>query len=312
MTTHAPYKPGAHVRPLLPRPGRNRQARPAAAGCHAIAREQPRRPGNRLSPRSARPPRPAPASRARERHPRPSPGTAGPHRGGRWGPAAWPGEQVSHPRRAGMPGWAVRGSCGPAGHAPPSPHSRQEGPRPDPAAARRAPRAEQARRNAGVEIRRPGRAWCSPAVPAPASPGQRTAPHQPGTGRPILRGHQLSGYTADELAAIFAALAEEAGFTLTPAAAGKAVTVLGQAESRHRTGNARLAIRLLDQAASGQASRATALPAPGPAILSTSARTTCPGTFSSTSQSQTTNDLASTCKRAGRRRRPDPVAMATI
>lgn len=139
MTTHAPYKPGAHVRPLLPRPGRNRQARPAAAGCHAIAREQPRRPGNRLSPRSARPPRPAPASRARERHPRPSPGTAGPHRGGRWGPAAWPGEQVSHPRRAGMPGWAVRGSCGPAGHAPPSPHSRQEGPRPDPAAARRAP-----------------------------------------------------------------------------------------------------------------------------------------------------------------------------
>lgn len=46
---------------------------------------------------------------------------------------------------------------------------------------------------------------------------------------------------------------------LTPAAAGKAVTVLGQAESRHRTGNPRLAIRLLDQAASGQASRITAL-----------------------------------------------------
>ena len=68
------------------------------------------------------------------------------------------------------------------------------------------------------------------------------------------------GYTADELAVIFAVLMEEAGFTLTPAATCKAATVLGQAESRHRSGNARLAVRLLDQAITSQACRITALP----------------------------------------------------
>ena len=77
------------------------------------------------------------------------------------------------------------------------------------------------------------------------------------------------GYTADELASVFAALAEEAGFTLTPAVVGKAAIILGQAESRLRSGNARLAVRLLDQATTGQARRIAALSAPDLATLST-------------------------------------------
>jgi len=43
--------------------------------------------------------------------------------------------------------------------------------------------------------------------------------------------------------------------------------VLGQTESRRPSGNARLAVRLLDQTASSQARRIMALPAPGPADL---------------------------------------------
>jgi hypothetical protein len=76
------------------------------------------------------------------------------------------------------------------------------------------------------------------------------------------------GYTTDELAAIFAALAEEAGFTLAPAAGDKVDVVLGQAESHHPSGNARLAVRLLDQAISSQARRVMTLRAPVPASLS--------------------------------------------
>jgi hypothetical protein len=85
------------------------------------------------------------------------------------------------------------------------------------------------------------------------------------------------GYTPDELAAIFAALAQEAGFMLTPAAACKPATVLGQAEIRHRSGNARLAAWLLDQATTSQARRITALPAPGLATLSTISPDDIPG-----------------------------------
>lgn len=85
------------------------------------------------------------------------------------------------------------------------------------------------------------------------------------------------GYTADELASVFAALAEEAGFTLTPAAAGKAAAVLGHAESRLHSGNARLAVRLLDQATTSQARRIAALPAPDLAILSTISPDDIPG-----------------------------------
>jgi AAA lid domain-containing protein len=85
------------------------------------------------------------------------------------------------------------------------------------------------------------------------------------------------GYTADELAAVFAALAEEAGFTLIPAAAGKVATILGQTESRRRSGNARLAVRLLDQATTSQARRIAALSTPDLAILSTISPDDIPG-----------------------------------
>ena len=68
------------------------------------------------------------------------------------------------------------------------------------------------------------------------------------------------GYTAGQFAAIFAALASEAGFTLTPGAARKAATVLAQSEADHPSGNARLAVRLLDQATASHARRITAAP----------------------------------------------------
>jgi hypothetical protein len=68
------------------------------------------------------------------------------------------------------------------------------------------------------------------------------------------------GYTAGQLAAIFAALAGEAGFTLTPEATRKAAAVLADAD--HGAGNARLAVRLLDHAAASQARRITTGPQP--------------------------------------------------
>jgi AAA lid domain/ATPase family associated with various cellular activities (AAA) len=70
------------------------------------------------------------------------------------------------------------------------------------------------------------------------------------------------GYTPGQLAAIFATLAGEAGFTLTPAAARKAAAVLAQAAGSHGAGNARLAVQLLDQATANQAHRITADPQP--------------------------------------------------
>jgi stage V sporulation protein K len=63
------------------------------------------------------------------------------------------------------------------------------------------------------------------------------------------------GYTPGQLAAIFATLADEAGFTPTPAATHKAAAVLAQAAGGHRPGNARLAVQLLDQATPAQAHR---------------------------------------------------------
>jgi hypothetical protein len=86
------------------------------------------------------------------------------------------------------------------------------------------------------------------------------------------------GYTAGQLAAIFAALAGEAGFTLTPGAARKAATVLAQAEAGHHSGNARLAVRLLDRAAASQSRRITTAPQPrDPATLSTIEAADMPG-----------------------------------
>jgi hypothetical protein len=82
------------------------------------------------------------------------------------------------------------------------------------------------------------------------------------------------GYTGGQLAAIFTTLAGEAGFTLTPGAARKAATVIAQAEA----GNARLAVRLLDQAVASQARRITTAPQPpDPATLSTIDAADIPG-----------------------------------
>ena len=76
------------------------------------------------------------------------------------------------------------------------------------------------------------------------------------------------GYTAAQLAAVFATLAGEAGFTLTPDAARKAATVLAEAD--HGAGNARLAVQLLDAVTVSQAHRITTGPPPrDPATLST-------------------------------------------
>ncbi len=79
----------------------------------------------------------------------------------------------------------------------------------------------------------------------------------------------LPGYTAGQLATIFAALAGEAGLTLTSDAARKAAAVLAEAEAGHHRGNARLAARLLDQATVSQARRITTASQPrDPARLS--------------------------------------------
>ena len=63
------------------------------------------------------------------------------------------------------------------------------------------------------------------------------------------------GYTTEQLAAIFAALAEEAGLRLTPEAGLIAAVALAKAEGDHPSGNARLAVRLLNQATEAQARR---------------------------------------------------------
>jgi transcriptional regulator with XRE-family HTH domain len=80
------------------------------------------------------------------------------------------------------------------------------------------------------------------------------------------------GFTPGQLAVIFGSLADEAGLTLTPAAESKAAGVLARAEGGHSSGNARLAVRLLNQATAIQALRvAAASLAPGwdPAALNT-------------------------------------------
>ncbi len=73
-------------------------------------------------------------------------------------------------------------------------------------------------------------------------------------------------YTAGQLAAIFATLAREAGFTLAPGAAAKAATVVAQAEGGDGSGNARLAVRLMDQATARQARRIMTSASPAPRL----------------------------------------------
>ena len=86
------------------------------------------------------------------------------------------------------------------------------------------------------------------------------------------------GYTTAQLASIFAALAGEAGFTLTTTAARKAAGVLAQADRGHGSGNARLAVRLLDQVTASQARRITmASHSPDPATLITIRAADIPG-----------------------------------
>ena len=68
-------------------------------------------------------------------------------------------------------------------------------------------------------------------------------------------------FTPGQLAVIFAALTEEAGLTLAPAAESKASGVLARAEGDSGSGNARLAVRLLNQATAIQALRVAATPA---------------------------------------------------
>jgi len=65
------------------------------------------------------------------------------------------------------------------------------------------------------------------------------------------------GYSTGQLAAIFTVLAREAGFTLTPDAARLVARVLSRPAQAPGCGNARLAVRLLDQAIARQARRIT-------------------------------------------------------
>jgi hypothetical protein len=77
------------------------------------------------------------------------------------------------------------------------------------------------------------------------------------------------GYTPAQLAAIFAALADEAGFTLAPDAAARAAAVLAAADAGHSSGSARLAVQLLAQATASHARRITASADGDAAALST-------------------------------------------
>jgi hypothetical protein len=84
------------------------------------------------------------------------------------------------------------------------------------------------------------------------------------------------GYTPGQLAAIFATLAGEAGFTLTPAAERSAAAVLAQTAGA--PGNARLAIQLLDQATASHARRITSEPQfPDPGTVKTITDADIPG-----------------------------------
>jgi hypothetical protein len=86
----------------------------------------------------------------------------------------------------------------------------------------------------------------------------------------VRRRHRLPAYTPAQLAAIFATLAAEAGFTPTPATARKAAAALAQAEGGPDGGSARLAVRLLHQVTARQARRiAAARKAQPPAALCT-------------------------------------------
>jgi AAA lid domain/ATPase family associated with various cellular activities (AAA) len=84
------------------------------------------------------------------------------------------------------------------------------------------------------------------------------------------------GYTPGQLAAIFATLADEAGFILTPAAERSAAAVLAQTAGA--PGNARLAVQLLDQTTASHARRITGEPQfPDPDTVNTITEADIPG-----------------------------------
>jgi AAA lid domain len=117
------------------------------------------------------------------------------------------------------------------------------------------------------------------------------------------------GYTAVQLAAVFATLAGEAGFTLSPDGARKAAAVLAEAD--HGAGNARLAVQLLDEVTASQARRITTGPQPrDPAMLST-IDAADPGTSMRPAHPLTTG-LASTCSRPTGGERDKPPTRGTI
>ena len=70
------------------------------------------------------------------------------------------------------------------------------------------------------------------------------------------------GYTPGQIAVIFGDLVKEAGLTPTPAARSKAAAVLARAEGDRGPGNARLAVRLLNQATAIQARRVASASGP--------------------------------------------------
>jgi hypothetical protein len=71
---------------------------------------------------------------------------------------------------------------------------------------------------------------------------------------------EFPGYTPSQLAAIFAALAGEAGFTLASGTADKAAATLALTDGGRSSGNARAAVQLLDQARDAQARRIAQIP----------------------------------------------------
>ncbi len=86
------------------------------------------------------------------------------------------------------------------------------------------------------------------------------------------------GYTPAQLVGVFATLAAEAGFTLTPDATAKTAAVLARAEADQARGNARLAVQLLNHAATAEARRiTTASQAADPAALATICAADIPG-----------------------------------
>jgi AAA lid domain len=114
------------------------------------------------------------------------------------------------------------------------------------------------------------------------------------------------GYTPAQLGGVFAALAGEAGFTPAPEALAKAAAVLARAEAARASGNARLAVQLLNHAATAQARRITAAPQPRiRPCCRLSAPPTSPVTLTRLLRLHLANGRASTCNPRTRSNGPE-------